>query len=88
MVAFGVAADGSSGRLRLPDGFSLSKYTVGAANPSQLDEHLEYVVAAWRGTLEGGFGASALPKPWYVYYDWSHQQIKIRAATGSLFYVR
>jgi len=88
VVAFCVAADGAGGRLSLPDGFSLAGLTVGVANPEALDEHKEYVVATWSGTLGGAFGASALPGPWYVYYDWDNRVAKLRAAIGTLIRVR
>lgn len=84
VVAFGVSADGTGGRLTLPDGFSLAKLTVGVANPEALDAHKTYPILSWSGTLAGTFGASALPGPWYVYYDRNNRFAELRAAIGTL----
>jgi hypothetical protein len=83
-----VAADGSAGVLRLPSGFSLAAYTVGAVNPELLDEGRDYTVVTWSGDLAGLFGQSALPKPWYVYYDWANKRALLRAAVGTVMVLR
>ena len=79
-----VSADGTGGRLTLPDGFSLANLTVGVANPEALDAHKAYPILSWSGTLAGTFGASALPGPWYVYYDRDNRSAELRAAIGTL----
>ena len=87
VLAFGVSADGSCGKLSVPGNLSLASYTVGVANPELLDKGRRYTVATYGGTLTGGFGASALPSPWYVYYDWSGKTVQLRAAVGTLIRV-
>ena len=88
VIAFGVAADGSGGVLRLPDGFSLANNTVGVANPEVLDKKQSYTVLSWSGSLAAPFGASALPGAWYVYYDWPSKTAQLRAAVGTVIKLR
>ena len=88
VIAFGVAADGSGGILKLPDGFSLANNTVGVANPESLDKKQSYTVLSWSGGLSAPFGASALPGAWYVYYDWENKTAQLRAAVGTVIKLR
>jgi autotransporter-associated beta strand protein len=88
VVAFGVVTNGVGGTLRLPDGFSLANYTVGVANPEALDTGRNYMIASWSGSLAAPFGASALPGPWYVYYDWENKTAQLRAAIGTVIRLR
>ena len=88
VLAFGVSADGSCGKLSVPGDLSLASLTVGVANPELLDKSKSYTVATYGGTLTGGFGASALPGSWYVYYDWANKGVQLRAAVGTVIQMR
>jgi autotransporter-associated beta strand protein len=84
VLAFGVSADGSCGRLAVSGDLSLEGFSLGVANPEQLDKARSYTVASWGGSLLSPFGADILPGPWYVYYDWDNKRVQIKAATGTL----
>ncbi len=88
VVAFGVAADGSCGRLRAAGDLSLAGLTVAVANPELLDRSRQYTIVTYGGALSGMFGAQALPEPWYVYYDWEHSNVQLRSSIGTLIKLR
>jgi fibronectin-binding autotransporter adhesin len=87
-VAFAVSADGAGGMLSSTGNLALAKMTVAVANPETLDESRSYAIAAWSGTLTSPFGASALPGPWYVYYNWGNKTAYLRAARGTVIQLR
>ncbi len=84
VVAFGVAADGACGVLHAPGDLSLAGLAVAVANPELLDTRRHYTIVTYGGALSGMFGSQALPEPWYVYYDWAHNSVQLRAAVGTL----
>ena len=87
-VAFAVSTNGIAGVLSSTDNLSLAGLTVGVANPELLDKRYSYTIASWSGSLTTPFGASALPGPWYVYYDWTGKTVQLRAAVGTVIQMR
>jgi autotransporter-associated beta strand protein len=87
-VAFAVSADGAGGMLSSTGNLALAKMTVAVANPEALDKSRSYAIASWSGALTSPFGASALPGPWYVYYDWASKTAYLRASVGTTVLVR
>ena len=87
-VAFAVSDNGAGGLLASTNDLSLVGMTVAVANPELLDKNRSYPVASWSGSLTAPFGASALPGPWYVYYDWDSKTALLRAAKGTVIRLR
>jgi autotransporter-associated beta strand protein len=88
MVAFAVSTNGVGGVLAAAGDLSLAGMTVAVANPEALDKSCSYTVASWSGNLTSQFGMSALPWPWYVYYDWAGKTAQLRAAIGTVIRLR
>jgi hypothetical protein len=62
--------------------------TVAVTNPEELDKHRSYTIATWDGTLTARFGGSALPQPWYVYYDQTNRTARLSAVVGTVIKMR
>jgi hypothetical protein len=62
--------------------------TATVANPEVLDESKSYTIASYGGALTAGFDGDVLPEPWYVYYDWPNKRVQLRAAIGTVFWLR
>jgi len=88
MVAFAVSTNGVGGVLASAGDLSLAGMTVAVANPEAVDKSCSYTVASWSGNLTSQFGMSALPWPWYVYYDWAGKTAQLRAAIGTVIRLR
>jgi autotransporter-associated beta strand protein len=84
LVLFGVAADGSSGRLYSDGDLSLAGIVIGVANPELLDKSKAYTIASYGGSLTSTATGKALPGPWYLYYDWPNKRVLLKAAVGTL----
>ena len=87
-ILFGVAADGTSGKLHSEGDLDLSSSIVGVANPDDLDKTKIYTIATYDGSLTGQFGGSVLPDPWYVTYDTGSKQVKLLTPQGTVIIVR
>ena len=87
-VLFGVASDDSGGKLYAAGDLSLEGLVAGVANPEVLDESKSYTIASYGGALTAGFDGDVLPEPWYVYYDWPNKRVQLRAAIGTVFWLR
>jgi len=87
-VAFAVSTNGVAGVLSSAGDLSLSGMTVAVVNTEALDKGRNYTVASWSGNLTAPFSASALPGPWYVYYDWAGKSVQLRAAIGTVIRLR
>ncbi len=87
-VLFGVTPDDAGGQLYAEGDLSLEGLVVGVANPEALDTSKSYTIATHNGTLTAGFAGSVLPEPWYVHNDWKHNRVLLRAAIGTVFWLR
>jgi len=87
-LTFGVAANGTCGVLHMTNDLSLTGLSVGVVNPEQLDKNQSYTVITYSGALSGSLGSASLPKPWYVYYDWSGNTVQLRAGAGTKIWLK
>ena len=87
-VLFGVASDDSGGKLYAAGDLSLEGLVAGVANPEALDESKCYTIASYGGTLTAGFDGDVLPDPWYVCYDRPNKRVQLRAAIGTVFWLK
>jgi len=85
---FGVSANGACGVLHATGDLSLTGLSVGFANPEQADENAKYTIITCDGTLGGTLSEERLPGPWFVYYDEAGKSVQLRAAIGTVFWLR
>jgi autotransporter-associated beta strand protein len=87
-VLFRVTAADDGGRLHSDGDLSFAGIVVGVANPEELDTADTYTIGTFGSSVSVPVGATSLPKPWYVHYNWGERRVQLKAATGSVLVLR